>query len=116
MKVDSSAHAMHNPSPMQKTLNADSVKLDQVLIGGIGAIDTGAGNDILQITNSRFTGLFSATMGAGNDVAYLSSNFFATAGSTIDGGLGIDAVTLGANNPTPGNVTITFENTRYGKL
>ena len=92
-------------------LGADSVKLDQVIIGGIGAIDTGAGNDILQITNSRFIGLFSATMGDGDDSAYLSSNFFATANSSIIGGLGIDSVAVGANSPV-NNVTITFENTR----
>ena len=94
---------------------ADSVKLDQVIIGGIGTIDTTLGNDILQITNSRFTGLFDATTGDGNDAAYLGSNFYALTGSSVNGGLGTDSVTVGSNSPSV-NVAISFENTRNKAL
>ncbi len=94
----------------------DSVKLDQVLIGGIGDVDTGLDNDILKITNSRFTGEFDAVMGDGNDIAYLGSNFYASTGSSVDGGLGIDAATVGSNSPFNTNVRITFELIRAGNL
>ena len=97
-------------------LGTDSVKLDRVIVGGIGIVDTGLGDDILQITNSRFTGVFNATAGDGNDVAYVGSNFFATTNSSVIGGLGIDAVTRGSNSPVSVNVTLTFENTRYGSF
>lgn len=99
------------PMAIQTGSGPDSVKLDQVFIRGTGTIDTGLENDILQITNSRFTGRLIATAGDGDDAAFVSSNFFGTSGSSISGGVGTDTVTNGGNQPT-NSVGIAFEFTR----
>lgn len=105
-------------------LGEDSVKLDRLLIGGATRLDTGLGNDILQITNSRFTGLFGgtsvisfATLGGGDNIAYVSNNFFARTGSVLSAGTGTaDALTLGPNNPGNNIAFQGFDSIRIGKL
>ncbi|MEK6258512.1 MAG: hypothetical protein AABP62_07810, partial [Planctomycetota bacterium] len=99
-------------------LGQDNIKLDRVNVDDNCFIDTGLGNDIFQLTNSRFTGLFDATLGGGNDSAYLSGNFFAVAPSGVDGGAGIfDALTLGAgNSPRNNMVNPNFETIRLKVL
>ena len=93
-------------------LGADYVKIDQVIVGGRGTVDTGLEDDILLLTSSRFTGVFSAAMGDGNDTTFMASNFFARAISGASGGLGVDSLTLGANSPNNNMINTLFESTR----
>ena len=101
-------------------LGADSVKLDRVNVVGVGIVDMGLENDILQVINSRFSAL-DVDMGAGDDTAYLSDNSYSRLiGSFIIGGAGVDNLTIFANQPTFNFVNnvpnALFETTRIGKV
>ncbi len=110
---------------LETGLGEDSVKLDRLSVGGFTQIDTGLGNDIFQLTNSRFTRQFggntvvnSATLGGGDDIAYLSGNFFAARNSQLSGGVEVvgDVLHLGSNNTNNNFAPGSFEFTRFGKL
>ncbi len=94
---------------------ADGVTLDRISIGSDSVIDTGLGDDIFTLKNSRLIGDFDASLNDGNDLAYVGSNVFTSIVSyTFNGGLGgatlgFDTLRLGANTPVNLAAYLNFE-------
>ena len=94
---------------------ADGVTLDRISIGSDSVIDTGLGDDIFTLKNSRLIGDFDASLNDGNDLAYVGSNVFTSLVSyTFNGGLGgatlgFDTLRLGTNTPVNLAAYLNFE-------
>ena len=89
--------------------------LDRLNIGGDSIVDTGLGDDIFTLTNSRLIGDFDASLNDGDDLAFIGSNSFSSLSAySFNGGLGgvdlgFDTLRLGANTPVNLSAYLNFE-------
>ena len=86
----------------------------EATFGGSLRIDTGSGDDFLQLTRAKFDGLVHVRMGSGNDGLCIENATFASEDTWFDGGRGdsdtwaINAATF-AGDPLLGDITPRFE-------